>query len=50
MDKNSKNGIIYIATNNINGKKYVGQTTVSLKNRIKQHLKNKKRSHILCWL
>ena len=43
MDKNDKIGIIYIATNNINGKKYVGQTTVSLKNRIKQHLKNKKR-------
>jgi Uri superfamily endonuclease len=34
----SQNGIIYIATNLVNGKQYVGQTSKSLKKRINQHI------------
>ena len=35
---NKKIGYIYIATNKINGKKYVGQTRQKVKRRMKQHL------------
>lgn len=31
-------GIIYLITNNINNKKYIGQTIQPLKNRIHQHV------------
>ena len=36
------NGIIYIAINNINGKKYVGKTIGKLNRRINRHLNNSK--------
>jgi group I intron endonuclease len=41
----SKKGIIYIATNLINGKQYVGQTSRSLNERINQHIKIKHQTH-----
>jgi hypothetical protein len=31
-------GIIYKATNKVNGKSYIGQTTKSLKHRINNHI------------
>lgn len=34
---NQKNGIIYIATNVVNGKQYVGQTRMEFKERIMSH-------------
>ena len=36
-------GHIYLITNNINGKKYVGKTELSIKKRWKQHIKDSKR-------
>ena len=36
-------GYIYLITNNINGKKYVGKTELSVKKRWKQHIKDSKR-------
>ena len=36
-------GIIYKATNKLNGKVYVGQTTFKLEDRIKEHIKSAKR-------
>lgn len=33
---------IYVITNKINGKQYVGQTTYSIEQRFKEHKKTKK--------
>ena len=41
--KELKTGIIYEAKNAITGKSYVGQTTTSLKLRIKRHYNHSKR-------
>ena len=41
-----KQGIIYLITNLINGKKYVGQTRQKLRDRMYQHRRNKKTSGI----
>jgi group I intron endonuclease len=41
-----KTGLIYLATNKVNGKKYVGQTIFKLEKRIKQHLLMSKRKKI----
>jgi len=35
-------GIIYVATNRVNGKQYVGQTRRTLKQRIKDHLRERR--------
>lgn len=42
MDVNSAYGIIYVVTNLINGKRYVGQTIKGLDERKRQHLKDAK--------
>lgn len=39
------NGLIYIATNKINGKSYIGQTTRSISRRRSQHYKDAKRGN-----
>jgi hypothetical protein len=40
-----ESGIIYIATNLINGKQYVGQTKTLLRKRINEHIRRKNRTH-----
>lgn len=39
------NGFIYVITNNVNGKQYVGKTTDTIKQRFAIHLRDAKRQH-----
>ena len=41
-------GIIYGARNTVNGKWYIGQTTVGLENRRRQHLKAARNNYDRC--
>ena len=42
MKTSSKNGIVYLFTNKLNGKKYVGQTCRDFDTRLKEHLRHNK--------
>jgi group I intron endonuclease len=44
-DINMQTGLIYIATNKLNGKQYVGQTIQPLNKRIASHIRKKKQTH-----
>ena len=39
-------GYIYLITNKINNKKYVGKTELSIKARWKQHIKDSKKNNV----
>jgi group I intron endonuclease len=46
----NNNGMIYIITNKIDNNKYIGQTTTSLNERFKHHVKNAKHKIVRCRL